>query len=49
VSKAEQMLGITFTLVVMMKKCLDLDVEKQPTAKKIFITLDKLANTLHSS
>ena len=46
VSKAEQMLGITFTLVVMMKKCLDLNVEKRPTAKKIFITLDKLANTL---
>lgn len=46
VSKAEQILGPTYTLIVMIKKCLDLDVKRRPTAKILYNTLENLANTL---
>ena len=44
--KAEQMLGDSHMLVVMTRKCLDLDVTRQPSAKQLFNVIDNFVASL---
>ena len=46
VKKAEQMLGERHVLVVMIRKCLDLDVARRPSAKQLFSVIDNLFASL---
>ena len=44
--KAEQMLGDSHMLVVMTRKCLDLDVTRRPSAKQLFNVIDNFVASL---
>ena len=46
VKKAEQMLGDSHMLVVMIRKCLDLDVMRRPSAKHLFNVIDNFVASL---
>ena len=46
IKKAEQILGEKHVLIVMMKKCLDLDTAKRPSAKELCIVLNKFLDSV---